>query len=327
VQSIAERASSSLPAAPSVRVVPQSSEMCAECNTVGLGRVDDVDGNFYCDVCWSQFLFAADEAAAPQQMSNGRRHHGVDHDLGADANSCDFWGGPDDSHSLMGHGAHGCGGAGVRGSDVSTAMQGAELHRWTRSRVNELLPRDQDSFLDPDVVVSALLAAETFQDLRTDAQNLMSSSPGVQEFVKELWQRRRAQGQNQGQNCGYLEHQPQQSAFVPARALIAGPTGSFRGPQGAEYRMQSRVMNTVPAMCPPTTQTVEAYVHVRFQELGLNMPEIENYVADVLKMKDDELSPLDDAMEQIEDLLRGLGVQDHMVREFVRNAPVAASVF
>ena len=47
----------------------------------------------------------------------------------------------------------------------------------------------------------------------------------------------------------------------------------------------------------------------------------------VLKMKDDELSPLDDALEQIEDLLRGLGVQDQMVREFVRNAPVAASIF
>jgi len=44
-------------------------------------------------------------------------------------------------------------------------------------------------------------------------------------------------------------------------------------------------------------------------------------------MKDDELSPLDDALEQIEDLLRGLGVQDQMVREFVRNAPVAASIF
>jgi hypothetical protein len=44
-------------------------------------------------------------------------------------------------------------------------------------------------------------------------------------------------------------------------------------------------------------------------------------------MKDDELSPLDDAMEQIEDLLRGLGVPGTQVRDFVRNAPVTAAVF
>lgn len=46
----------------------------------------------------------------------------------------------------------------------------------------------------------------------------------------------------------------------------------------------------------------------------------------VLKMKDDELSPLDDALDQILDLLTDLGLSDHDVRGFVRNAPVAAAV-
>ena len=43
-------------------------------------------------------------------------------------------------------------------------------------------------------------------------------------------------------------------------------------------------------------------------------------------MKDDELSPLDDALDQILDLLTDLGLSDHDVRCFVRNAPVAAAV-
>jgi hypothetical protein len=43
-------------------------------------------------------------------------------------------------------------------------------------------------------------------------------------------------------------------------------------------------------------------------------------------MKDDELSPLDDTLEQVLDLLTALGIQDQMVRDFVRNAPVADAV-
>jgi len=35
--------------------------------------------------------------------------------------------------------------------------------------------------------VSALLAADNIHDLRTDARNLMSSKPGVHQFVEELW--------------------------------------------------------------------------------------------------------------------------------------------
>mmetsp|Transcript_43175 Transcript_43175/g.63494 ORF Transcript_43175/g.63494 Transcript_43175/m.63494 type:complete len:221 (-) Transcript_43175:57-719(-) len=213
--------------------------------------------------------------------------------------------------------AHGSSGASH--CAVASPMQGADLHRWTRARVTQLLPRDQESFLDPDVVVSALLAADNIHDLRTDARNLMSAKPGVHQFVEELWQHRQMQGVHSGGT--YIENN------AAARAPIAGPTGSFSRTQGREYGMHPRAANAMPAMRYPSTQTVEAYVHVRFQELGLNMPEIENYVADVLKMKDDELSPLDDALEQIEDLLRGLGVQDQMVREFVRNAPVAASIF
>jgi hypothetical protein len=44
-------------------------------------------------------------------------------------------------------------------------------------------------------------------------------------------------------------------------------------------------------------------------------------------MKDDELSPLDDAMEQIADLFRALNIPEHMVRDFIRNAPVMDAVF
>jgi len=85
----------------------------------------------------------------------------------------------------------------------------------------------------------------------------------------------------QGVHSGgtYLENN------AAARAPIAGPTGSFSRTQGREYGMHPRATNAMPAMRYPSgdalSQTVEAYVHVRFQELGLNMPEIENYVADV----------------------------------------------
>jgi|LauGreDrversion2_3_1035106.scaffolds.fasta_scaffold254272_1 hypothetical protein len=44
-------------------------------------------------------------------------------------------------------------------------------------------------------------------------------------------------------------------------------------------------------------------------------------------MKDDELSPLDDAMEQISDVLRSLGVNDLDCADFVRNCPVTEAVF
>jgi hypothetical protein len=47
----------------------------------------------------------------------------------------------------------------------------------------------------------------------------------------------------------------------------------------------------------------------------------------VLRMKDDELSPLDDAMEQIGDVLRSLGVSDLDCADFVRNCPVTQAVF
>ena len=47
----------------------------------------------------------------------------------------------------------------------------------------------------------------------------------------------------------------------------------------------------------------------------------------VLRMKDDELSPLDDAMEQIGDVLRSLGVNDVDCADFVRNCPVTQAVF
>ena len=44
-------------------------------------------------------------------------------------------------------------------------------------------------------------------------------------------------------------------------------------------------------------------------------------------MKDDELSPLDDAMEQIQDVLRSLGINDGMAADFVRHCPVVDAVF
>ena len=46
----------------------------------------------------------------------------------------------------------------------------------------------------------------------------------------------------------------------------------------------------------------------------------------VLKMKDDELSPIDAALEQILDLLTDLNIPDARVRDFVRDAPLSAAV-
>lgn len=149
VQSIADKAVS-LPAAPSVHVMQQCSEACAECNHVGLGRVDDLDGNFYCDVCWSTFI-AAEEAAAHAPVGSGQiintgtsRHAS---DLGTD----DFWGGgPPDPPFILDQGDGEMAAPGL--ADMSMSVQ-TDLHGWAYARVRELLPRDEDSYLEPDVVV------------------------------------------------------------------------------------------------------------------------------------------------------------------------------
>ena len=54
---------SSLPVQPRRAQNPQISTMCGECRALGRpGRVDDFDGLFYCDMCWSN-LEAADSAS------------------------------------------------------------------------------------------------------------------------------------------------------------------------------------------------------------------------------------------------------------------------
>ena len=96
-------------------------------------------------------FIAAEEAASHAQVSSGQlintrpsRHVS---DLGTD----DFWGGgAPDAHVILDQGG---GGVAARGfADMSMSAH-TDLHRWAYARVSELLPRDEDSFLEPDVVV------------------------------------------------------------------------------------------------------------------------------------------------------------------------------
>jgi hypothetical protein len=138
VPSIADKAAQMGRQAQSAIAVPQSSEVCFECGTEGLGRVDDLDGNFYCDLCWARFV-----AAAGMEADN-------------------FWGpGPPDAPSTLTAGhrtpAGMVGAAGGRGGDAAAVPAGDEgaeraLHRWAHASVVELLPSDA-AYVDPDVVV------------------------------------------------------------------------------------------------------------------------------------------------------------------------------
>jgi len=143
VQSIAEKAA----ALPSAHSVPESSELCSDCNTVGIGRVDDLDGNFYCDRCWSSYVANEELAVSCRSVS----------DLGEDADGCDFWGKAVRSTSRMvpevSRGVDGVGMLARGESDGHMPGQPANLRCWAKKKVTELLTLDQESFIDPDVVV------------------------------------------------------------------------------------------------------------------------------------------------------------------------------
>jgi len=142
MQSIAVRA----PPLPAVRIVHESSELCSGCNTVGFGRVDDLDGNFYCDRCWSSYMADGEAAANCRSVSE------LDKDLVA----CDFWGEAEKPTSKMGPEIlQGMGGLGMlaRGESNGYMPEQGALHSWAKEKVTELLTLGQESFVDPDVVV------------------------------------------------------------------------------------------------------------------------------------------------------------------------------
>ena len=274
---IADKAAS-LQAAARAHAVPTNSELCADCNSAVPGRVDENDGNFYCNACWSTFM--AEAAAAPPQMSTLSLYHG---------------GGWSSRPSAQD----------TRGAD--------DVQHWARSKVVELLLHEQESYLDPDVIVSALLAAETLQDLKQDAQNFLSSGASVKEFVTELWQRR---AQKPCPNDSHVFARQQTGGTALASQERAALTGNHHMQHGAGYGMRVDG-NTTP----------EEYVRVGFQQLGIDDPDMEQYIVSILQMKDDALSPIDDGLNQIEDILRGLEVPDNLVRDFVQNAPITAAIW
>ena len=145
---------------------------------------------------------------------------------------------------------------------------------------------------------------------------LSSRAPAVTEFAAELWRRH---------GNHHLPREPSTERFNSVGASSAA--AFFNAPGDASTRGNPQATRLVPHQAAAqATQTVEAYVHERFERLGVTDEDIERYVVEILKMKDDALSPIDDALEQIHDLLRGLQVPEGQVQEFVRDAPLAAAV-
>ena len=276
--------------------VVQSSAECADCRHRGLGRVDANDGNFYCNACWAAFLDDSGvDDAAPSSLITGQKVQQA-----APLQQ--------ENHSASKATAMG---------RPSAAAHEAELLRWARARVCDLLPRDTETHIDADVVVSALLAAESLDELQEDcAMYLSSRAPAVTEFAAELWRRH---------GNHHLPREPSTERFSSVGASSAA--AFFNAPGDASTRGNPQATRLVPHQAAAqATQTVEAYVHERFERLGVTDEDIERYVVEILKMKDDALSPIDDALEQIHDLLRGLQVPENQVQEFVRDAPLAAAV-
>ena len=276
--------------------VVQSSAECADCGHRRHGRVDANDGNFYCNACWAAFLDdSCVDAAAPSSPITGQKVEQV---------------------APLQHENHSASTATAPGR-ASSAAHEAELHRWARARVCDLLPRDTETHIDADVVVSALLAAESLDELQEDTAMFLSSrAPAVTEFAAELWRRH-------GNHHRPCEPSTERFSSVGASSAAAFPNA----PGDASTRGNREATRLVPHQAAAqATQTVEAYVHERFQRLGVTDEDIERYVVEILKMKDDALSPIDDALEQIHDLLRGLQVPEDQVQEFVRDAPLAAAV-
>ena len=276
--------------------VVQSSAECADCRHRGLGRVDANDGNFYCNACWAAFLDDSGvDDAAPSSLITGQKVQQA-----APLQQ--------ENHSAS---------KATAMRRPSAAAHEAELLRWARARVCDLLPRDTETHIDADVVVSALLAAESLDELKEDtAMYLSSRAPAVTEFAAELWRRH---------GNHHLPREPSTERFSSVGASSAA--AFFNAPGDASTRGNPQATRLVPHQAAAqATQTVEAYVHERFERLGVTDEDIERYVVEILKMKDDALSPIDDALEQIHDLLRGLQVPENQVQEFVRDAPLAAAV-
>ena len=276
--------------------VVQSSAECADCRHRGLGRVDANDGNFYCNACWAAFLDDSGvDDAAPSSLITGQKIQQA-----APLQQ--------ENHSAS---------KATAMRRPSAAAHEAELLRWARARVCDLLPRDTETHIDADVVVSALLAAESLDELQEDtAMYLSSRAPAVTEFAAELWRRH---------GNHHLPREPSTERFSSVGASSAA--AFFNAPGDASTRGNPQATRLVPHQAAAqATQTVEAYVHERFERLGVTDEDIERYVVEILKMKDDALSPIDDALEQIHDLLRGLQVPENQVQEFVRDAPLAAAV-
>ena len=276
--------------------VVQSSAECADCRHRGLGRVDANDGNFYCNACWAAFLDDSGvDDAAPSSLITGQKVQQA-----APLQQ--------ENHSAS---------KATAMRRPSAAAHEAELLRWARARVCDLLPRDTETHIDADVVVSALLAAESLDELQEDtAMYLSSRAPAVTEFAAELWRRH---------GNHHLPREPSTERFSSVGASSAA--AFFNAPGDASTRGNPQATRLVPHQAAAqATQTVEAYVHERFERLGVTDEDIERYVVEILKMKDDALSPIDDALEQIHDLLRGLQVPENQVQEFVRDAPLAAAV-
>ena len=276
--------------------VVQSSAECADCRHRGLGRVDANDGNFYCNACWAAFLDDSGvDDAAPSSLITGQKIQQA-----APLQQ--------ENHSAS---------KATAMRRPSAAAHEAELLRWARARVCDLLPRDTETHIDADVVVSALLAAESLDELKEDtAMYLSSRAPAVTEFAAELWRRH---------GNHHLPREPSTERFSSVGASSAA--AFFNAPGDASTRGNPQATRLVPHQAAAqATQTVEAYVHERFERLGVTDEDIERYVVEILKMKDDALSPIDDALEQIHDLLRGLQVPEGQVQEFVRDAPLAAAV-
>jgi hypothetical protein len=276
--------------------VVQSSAECADCRHRGLGRVDANDGNFYCNACWAAFLDDSGvDDAAPSSLITGQKIQQA-----APLQQ--------ENHSAS---------KATAMRRPSAAAHEAELLRWARARVCDLLPRDTETHIDADVVVSALLAAESLDELKEDtAMYLSSRAPAVTEFAAELWRRH---------GNHHLPREPSTERFSSVGASSAA--AFFNAPGDASTRGNPQATRLVPHQAAAqATQTVEAYVHERFERLGVTDEDIERYVVEILKMKDDALSPIDDALEQIHDLLRGLQVPENQVQEFVRDAPLAAAV-
>ena len=152
--SIAEKAKASVSApAKSANSNAESSEMCYECGAVRFGRVDDLDGNFYCDICWSVFMASAAGSFHQMAISVHASAQGIERENDYDA-QFDFWG-----SSAVSPGPESLPKDGLwDGECAEKSRQQLLLFQWAHARVIELLSHNVETYVDADVVVGLLLA-------------------------------------------------------------------------------------------------------------------------------------------------------------------------